>query len=248
MSKPYNDLDLEGLNLSDSDSHLFDSPVQVKKGKPPIAPDGKKEEADQQSKTRPPESRYDAEESREAQLRQELDNIRKINTVIEGVVGSLEKAKTNMETVNRTVTSASTLLQTWTRILSQTEHNQRLILNPSWQGATEDLASVEAEELQRQRDVQRRQREEQLRREAAARKAEEDERKKEAAAARGTRGPRGRVRGARAGSSVSGTSSGYGVSGRITPARGTTGTGRAGSGIGSGIGRGLRARGGRGAS
>jgi hypothetical protein len=54
------------------------------------------------------------------------------------------------------------------------------------------------------------------------------------------------VRGARAGSSVgsSGTSSGYvgvgGQTGRTTPARGgVSGTGRAGSGIG----RGLRARG-----
>ncbi|KAE9968649.1 hypothetical protein EG328_007335 [Venturia inaequalis] len=248
MSKPYHDLDLEGLDLSDSDHHSFDSPVHVKKGKLQTGSDEQEEDTEQQSKTRPTESRYVAEETRETQLRQELDNIRKINTVIEGVVESLEKAKTNMETVNRTVTSASTLLQTWTRILSQTEHNQRLILNPSWQGATEDLASVEAEELQRQRDVQRRQREEQQRREAAARKAEEDERKREAAAARGTRGPRGRVRGARAGSSVSGTSSGYGVSGRITPGRGATGTGRAGSGTGSGIGRGLRARGGRGPS
>jgi hypothetical protein len=264
MSKDYEDPDLEGLNLSDSDDHLFDSPVDLKaQAKISALTNGKSGEATQHNKTHPGESSYDAEEIREAQLRQELENIRKINTVIEGVVESLEKAKTNMEvshiwfhfsgneasanldsdqTVNRTVASASTLLQTWTRILSQTEHNQRLILNPSWQGATEDLAAIEAEELQRQRDAHRRQYEEQQRREAAARKAEEDERKREAAAlSRGTRGTRGRVRGARAGSSVSGTSSGYGVggSGRTTPARGASGTARSGSGIG----RGLRARG-----
>lgn len=96
MSKPYDDLDLEGLNLSDSDDELFDSPVHIKKGKLHIGSDEKGEDAES-NKTRPTESRYVAEETREAQLRQELDNIRKINTVIEGVVESLEKAKTNME-------------------------------------------------------------------------------------------------------------------------------------------------------
>lgn len=97
MSKPYHDLDLEGLDLSDSDHHSFDSPVHVKKGKLQTGSDEQEEDTEQQSKTRPTESRYVAEETRETQLRQELDNIRKINTVIEGVVESLEKAKTNME-------------------------------------------------------------------------------------------------------------------------------------------------------
>jgi hypothetical protein len=98
MSKPYEDLDLEGLNLSDSDDHLFDSPVNVRTtGKLPAGADAKTGDAGQQNKTRSGESRYDVEETREAQLRQELDNIRKINTVIEGVVDSLEKAKTNMD-------------------------------------------------------------------------------------------------------------------------------------------------------
>lgn len=98
MSKPYDDLDLEGLNLSDSDDNLFDSPVHVKKGKLQTGSDEKEEDVEQQdNKTRPTESRYVAEETREAHLQQELDNIRKINTVIEGVVESLEKAKTNME-------------------------------------------------------------------------------------------------------------------------------------------------------
>lgn len=97
MSKPYDDLDLERLDLSDPDDHLFDPPVHVKKGKLQTGSDEKEEDAGQQGKTRPTESRYVAEETRETHLRQELDNIRKINTVIEGVVESLEKAKTNME-------------------------------------------------------------------------------------------------------------------------------------------------------
>lgn len=97
MSKPYHDLDLEGLNLSDSDDELFDAPVHVKKGKLQIGSYEKGDDAESSNKTRPTESRYVAEETRETQLRQELDNIRKINTVIEGVVESLEKANTNME-------------------------------------------------------------------------------------------------------------------------------------------------------
>ncbi len=43
------------------------------------------------------ESYSDAEEAREAALRAELEGVQNINTVIEGVIGSLEKAKQNME-------------------------------------------------------------------------------------------------------------------------------------------------------
>jgi len=141
------------------------------------------------------------------------------------------------------VTSASTLLQTWTRILSQTEHNQRLILNPAWQGATQDLADVENEEQRKQQEAARRQIEEQQRREAAARKAEEDARKAEAAAKASSRGSRGRGRAAaRVGASTSGrtTPSGYvAVGGQRGVGRGSTSSSNRGTG---GIGKGLRGR------
>ncbi|KAG0155108.1 hypothetical protein PDIDSM_681 [Penicillium digitatum] len=94
-----------------------------------------------------------------------------------------------METVSQTVTSASTLLNTWTRILSQTEHNQRLILNPNWQGATQDVVDIENQAIQRQQAAERREQALQQQREAAARKAEEIE-KRRAQVTRGTRGPR----------------------------------------------------------
>lgn len=99
--------------------------------------------------------------------------------------------------MSRTVDSASTLLNTWTRILSQTEHNQRLILNPKWQGATQDITDTENEAIQKQQAAERRELEMQQRREAAAKKAEKEKKKAEAAAAgvRGSRGTnRGRVR------------------------------------------------------
>ncbi len=43
-----------------------------------------------------PNSRFDADESREAALLRELEGVRKINEVIEGVIGTLERAKGNM--------------------------------------------------------------------------------------------------------------------------------------------------------
>jgi hypothetical protein len=215
----------------EDDSFLFDSPSQPKSK----LPDTKEE-----PKPRPAESRFSTDEAREAALKQELENVRKINQVVEGVVESLEKAKSNMDvsavnrsigqlvnwsilysrktnswnqTVSRTVNSASTLLQSWTRILSQTEHNQRLILNPQWRGATNDLAEIENDVLRRQQEAIRRHAEDEQRREAASRKAQEEERKRAATAARGSRGARvgSRVT-ARPGSAASGSAStaGYG--------------------------------------
>ncbi|OCL06200.1 hypothetical protein AOQ84DRAFT_321782 [Glonium stellatum] len=234
---------IDDLTLSDSDPDaLFDSPATRKTKSKDASANITSPEDSAPPKTRPAESRYSTEEARDAALRKELDSVRNVNKVIEDVVESLQKARSNMDTVSRTVHNASTLLQTWTRILSQTEHNQRLILNRSWQGATQDLADLENEAIQRQYAAERREMEEQARKEAAARKAEaEEKRRQEAAAKPGTKG-RGRGRGTRAGS-VTASSSGYvgvGGQGGRGAARGGSTTGTRG---GSGIGRGLRGRG-----
>ena len=181
-------------------------------------------------------------EARDARLRAELERVREVNKVIENVTASLSKAKDNMQTVHRTVSNASTLLATWTRILSQTEHNQRLILNPNWHGASKDIEDIENEEVQRQRDAERRAAEEVRRKEEVQRRAEDEERKRAAAASAPTGRGRGRIRGTSA-PSVRGTRAstrGYtGLGGqatgrgRGTSTSSTTGTGsRAGSGIG----------------
>ncbi|KAF3007471.1 hypothetical protein E8E13_004773 [Curvularia kusanoi] len=233
---------MDDLNLSDSDNDaLFDTPAARKNKQRAQEPGADVGEGAAAGKARAKESHYTAEEAREAALRQELESVRNVNKVIEGVVESLQKAKDNMGTVSQTVQNASTLLQTWTRILSQTEHNQRLILNPQWQGATQDMVDIEEEETHRKQAVERRAAEEQARREAAARKAEEERRKAEA-------GPpkpavRGRGRGTRPrGASTSTTSTNYvGVGGQTGRGIGRSDStrGRAGSGIG----RGLRGRG-----
>lgn len=100
MSK-YDDED--EIQWSD-DEKLFDSPIAQKSNASHSKSNGKATEPSQsqsQSQTNKPRqgvlSQEDAAEAREAALQQELENVRKINTVIEGVVESLEKAKGNME-------------------------------------------------------------------------------------------------------------------------------------------------------
>ncbi|KAK9426433.1 putative DASH complex subunit Duo1-domain-containing protein [Seiridium unicorne] len=134
--------------------------------------------------------------TREEALERELHGVRNINELLEGVIGTLERAKGNMGTVSQTVNTASTLLNTWTKILSQTEHNQKLILNPDWKGASEDLREIENEERLRQAALERRAMEEERRRTEAERKRAEEERRREtpSSAAPGTRGT---VRGTR---------------------------------------------------
>lgn len=147
------------------------------------------------------------------------------------------------QTVSRTVNNASTLLNTWTRILSQTEHNQRLILNPTWHGASQDISDAENEIALMRREKERKEMEEIQRQAASARKAEGEERRRdEVAAVEGSRGTRGRGRGSARGA----TSSYVGVGGQ----GGIKGVPRGGgTTAGSGTARGLNGRGrGRGLS
>ncbi len=59
---------------------------------PSTPPQGRSKTPTQQQQP----SRFDTAEAREAALRKELDGVRKINEVIEGVLGTLERAKGNM--------------------------------------------------------------------------------------------------------------------------------------------------------
>lgn len=220
MSKPTDTPDLAKLSLEDEDNEdLFASPesgATTQKQTPTSnASSAQKQRARSQS------------EARDSRLKAELERVREVNRVIEGVTASLTKAKENMGTVQRTVENASVLLGTWTRILSQTEHNQRLILNPQWQGATQDLEDAENEDLRRQQEAERRVQEEQRRREEAQRRAEEEERRRAVATPTGGRSGT-KTRGVRGSSS---SSRGYtAVGGQTGRGRGTVGT--RGSGIG----------------
>lgn len=253
--------EMERLQLSDEDTEdLWNSPSKRgahKSFKPRLSNDIPSPEPRQSHDGG--DTLFDRQEAREAALKHELHAVRNINEVIEGLLNSIDKAKDNMEvrpgdpgylrigggrttnslslqTVSKTVASASTLLNTWTRILSQTEHNQRLILNPNWQGATQDVADMENEATQRQQAAERREQALQQQREAALRKAEEEERRR-IATGRGGRGTtRGTVRSTGLGRTPSVSTS------RTAATRGastsSTATRRPVSGIASGIVRG----------
>jgi len=89
-------LDIDKLDLSGSDSEdLFASPTKALKKSQKVP--SKAPEKDTSVPGRNGESRYDAEATREASLKRELEGVRSINEVIEGVVSSLETAKGNMD-------------------------------------------------------------------------------------------------------------------------------------------------------
>ena len=231
--------DLNSLSLSNSDAEdtedLFASPSMPIKAR---RPEQRPEKLNFQPPADPPDTEEVHTAAHEASLRRELASVRTMNQVISGVVESLEKAKTNMETVSATVSNASNLLTTWTRILSQTEHNQRLILNSRWQGASQDIADGENEVMLRQQEKERREAEEASREEARAREKEEEERRRMTEGPT-TKGPRGRGRGV--GRAV-GRAAGNGYVG-VGGQGGIRGTARAGGAtpgrVGSGIGRGM---------
>ncbi|KAG9257792.1 DASH complex subunit Duo1-domain-containing protein [Emericellopsis atlantica] len=189
----------------------------------------------------------DEDDDPDAALKRELEGVRGINESLEGVLATLERAGGNMNVVAATVGHASTLLSSWTRILSQTEHNQRLLLNPAWKGTTEDQAEQEAEVLRKRQAAERRAAEAERREELRRRQREEQEEKQRAPptrtrstrAAPGVRGTRAsRARAASSAAARAGTS--YLSDGpSTTSSRGTSGIGR---GIGSTRGRGRGAR------
>jgi len=231
MSKPSDMPDLENLELEDDAEDLFASPSNSGATTQKHTPTSGSSSAQKQRAR-------SKSEAREARLRAELERVKEVNRVIEGVTAALTKARDNMGTVQRTVENASTLLATWTRILSQTEHNQRLILNPNWHGTTQDLEDDENEGLRRQQEAERRVLEDQRRREETQRRAEEEERKRAMATTSTSRGS-SKTRGTRGTSSSSRGYGGYGnVSGQAGRGRGTPSVRGSGIGRGSSVARG----------
>lgn len=87
--------DIGKLDLSDSDNDdLFASPSKPSKSNSKAS--SKIAEANAPAQ-RSGGSKYDAETAREAALQKELEGVRNINELIEGVLGSLDLAKGNMD-------------------------------------------------------------------------------------------------------------------------------------------------------
>ncbi|KAL9613840.1 MAG: hypothetical protein Q9167_001638 [Letrouitia subvulpina] len=186
----------DSLGLFDDDAHdLFASPsaAKTKSLKTKIAGSKSQDGTGEDARNLNVKG-WEDEEALIATLQKELVGVRSINHALGGVLDSLEYAKRNVDAVSGTVTDALTLLNTWTRILSQTEHNQRLILNSQWMGASQDIADLENESIIRQQERERKEFEEIQRREASMKKAEEERKSAETANSRRGAG-RGRLRG-----------------------------------------------------
>jgi hypothetical protein len=102
MPTPWTTPDVGRMDISDVDTEdLFASPSRAEKTQAASAADVKSavDSTGQvlQNARESADSRYENEEAREAALRKELESVRSVNEVIEGVVESLEKAKGNME-------------------------------------------------------------------------------------------------------------------------------------------------------
>ena len=91
------------------------------------------------------------EEQRTAALTRELALLKSMNKTLDHLHSTLSTSRQNLGTLQTTIGASSTLLDTWTRILSQTEHNARLISDPSWEGASEDLVLAERERDEEER-------------------------------------------------------------------------------------------------
>lgn len=91
--------EMERLQLSDDDTENFwDSPSKrqtrqtpkQRSSEEPIVPEARTMQDSG-------DSAFDREEAREAALRNELQNVRNINEVLEGLLSSIDRAKGNME-------------------------------------------------------------------------------------------------------------------------------------------------------
>jgi hypothetical protein len=89
--------DIAKLDLSDSSDaeDLFASPSRT--SKPTKTPTANASESTNAPPQRNTESKYDTEQARTNALQKELESVRSINEVIEGVISSLECAKGNMD-------------------------------------------------------------------------------------------------------------------------------------------------------
>ena len=93
MAAEHDDMDLS-IDESDPDN-LFHVP-EARPSANKVAKN-KSSEPSEASKQRAADSEFGNENSIEVALRQELENVRKINQVVEGVIKGLEKAQGNME-------------------------------------------------------------------------------------------------------------------------------------------------------
>lgn len=115
-------------------------------------------------------------EERQQTLEAELEQVRQVNDVMDGVNEAIEKSESDLDVVLNTVQNTDKLLDMWVKILSQTEHTQKLLSDPNWQGLTRDdeLQAEREAALARKEEQERLEKERRQQQEAVRRKREED--------------------------------------------------------------------------
>lgn len=102
-------------------------------------------------------------------LEVELHTVQMYNQLIEGIVSTIGHAEHNVESMLEATRRADALLNAWVKILSYTEHAQKLLHDPQWQGISKDNElQAEREKLLEQKRAKERAEKERREREAAA--------------------------------------------------------------------------------
>ncbi|KAF9119549.1 hypothetical protein BGW39_000230, partial [Mortierella sp. 14UC] len=66
----------------------------------------------------------------------ELEETRRLVKTFDAIDTSMAEARDKLKTFYKTADETNTLLDMWIRVLSQTEHTQKLLQDPAWEGQT----------------------------------------------------------------------------------------------------------------
>ncbi|KAK3820818.1 MAG: DASH complex subunit Duo1-domain-containing protein [Linnemannia elongata] len=70
----------------------------------------------------------------------ELEETRRLVRAFDAIDTSMTEARDKLKTFYKTADETNTLLDMWIRVLSQTEHTQKLLQDPAWEGQTMEEA------------------------------------------------------------------------------------------------------------
>ncbi|KAF9155219.1 hypothetical protein BG015_010615 [Linnemannia schmuckeri] len=83
----------------------------------------------------PPSSSYS-----QGSILTELEETRRLVRAFDAIDTSITEARDKLKTFYKTADETNTLLDMWIRVLSQTEHTQKLLQDPAWEGQTMEEA------------------------------------------------------------------------------------------------------------
>ncbi|KAG2226066.1 hypothetical protein INT45_011683 [Circinella minor] len=77
-----------------------------------------------------------------AQLRQEFEQLRKLNQTAQALLESFEQTRSNFDAFEASVDQTDQLLDLWTKILSQSEHTKQRLEDPKYHGSASPTQSL----------------------------------------------------------------------------------------------------------